>query len=298
MILNPQAKLLHHGERLLEWTETGRTRPVLVEIAPAGSCNASCPWCFFKDNRGGFIKREVMVEAIREMSILGVKAINWTGGGEPTLHPNFAEFVETANKLGIKQGLFTNGYLEIPHQEAFTWIRISITDRWLEGIKIPKVPFGICLNQIEVFIEEDLTRACLRARKIGASYFQVRPALNQPATTYKIPEYLKEYETERFKVLLTEYKFEDYNKERGYDDCYGYHFCLSIDWNGKVGTCLYMMNNKNFVFGDLNTKNLVNIWSEIPKKIKVVSDCQQCCKNHMINKALYEAKKAEQIEFL
>ena len=93
---------------------------MLVEIAPTSYCNANCPWCFFKGiSVCKRIKDKVMLRVIREMHDFGVKAINWTGGGEPTLHPQFELFVCLAAGLGMKQGLFTNGLRVIPCQGAF-----------------------------------------------------------------------------------------------------------------------------------------------------------------------------------
>ena len=126
-ILNPQSKLLWHGDRVKNWLEGSTPSPVLVEIAPTGFCNASCPWCFFKDkNTGGSIDTGVMLKTLKDLKKMGVKAINWTGGGEPTLHSDFERFVNRAHELGLEQGLFTNAYIEVP--PTFKWVRISLTN--------------------------------------------------------------------------------------------------------------------------------------------------------------------------
>ena len=114
MIFAPQAKILKHYDRIQKWLEFSHTDPILFEIAPTGYCNASCPWCFFVNRKTNeIIDKQIMLEALFSMKLLKVKAINWTGGGEPTLHPFFATFVLTASKLGLKQGLFTNAYRTI-----------------------------------------------------------------------------------------------------------------------------------------------------------------------------------------
>jgi len=205
MFLNPQLKLLWCGDRVKSWLERKSIAPVLIEIAPTGYCNASCPWCFFKDKRGTEkICAKMLIKTLKDLAKAGVKAVNWTGGGEPTLHPNFADFVKVAHEFGLKQGLFTNGYLEIPHQEAFSWIRISLTDKGFEPIKKPKVPFGICLNQTESESRADLEELCKKAKGFGASYFQIRPALvgnyiEQPKLS--IPYFLENLATKNFKWL-------------------------------------------------------------------------------------------------
>ena len=100
-MINPRAKLLWHGCRVESWLRGEHALPVIIEIAPTGFCNASCPECFFRDkNDGGSINKDIMLTTLEELVQAEVKAINWTGGGESTLHPNFNDFVVKANRLG------------------------------------------------------------------------------------------------------------------------------------------------------------------------------------------------------
>ena len=302
MIFNPQAKLLWHGSKVEEWLHTGRIGPILVEIAPVGYCNANCSWCFCKRHHSNKRVNGIdMLNAIEDLSILGVKAINWTGGGEPTLHPKFDKFIAEANVCGLHQGLFTNGYQEIPHQDMFSWIRISLTDKGFKRIKKPDVPFGICLNHIKKYSEVDLENFCIQAKRFGASYFQIRPALTgsykrQPELIP--PKFFEKYETNKFKVYITDYKYEEATKPKDYKYCYGYHFCPSIDWKGDVSACLYLSHKEKFAFGNIQITSLMDIWPRIPEKIRVIPECQNCCKNHEINRILYRAKNVTLQDFI
>lgn len=302
MIFEPQAKLLWHGDKVKKWLETGRINPILVEIAPTGYCNASCPWCFFKEKQETErISKPALLRAIDDLAQLGLGAINWSGGGEPTLHPNFEEFIFHAAKQGLKQGLFTNGYNIVPYQELFSWIRVSLTDKGFARIKKPRVPFGICLNHIETYTKQDLINFCLEAKKFGARYFQARPALmgaydKQPLL--ETPEFLQQYSDNNFDVYVTDYKYKEAIRPKDYSECYGYHFCPSIDWNGKLSVCLYLTLNSKYVLGDLNKESLLKIWPNIAKSAIVTPSCQNCCKNHEINKLLYKTKNIHLEEFL
>ncbi len=302
MRLDPHAKLLWQGDRVSEWLKTGKTTPVLLEIAPTGYCNAHCPECFFWDKHDrDRVEGAVMLRAIEEFAAAGIQAINWTGGGEPTLHPQFGSFVAAAHKAGIAQGLFTNALREIPEQDKLEWIRVTFTDRRYAGIKKPKVPFGIVVNQSKEQTPAELRGLCEEARRMGAAYFQVRPALVgswelQPHI--EEPGYLQEFTQPGFEVYTTAYKYAEAIKPRDYNLCYGYHFCASIDWHGALGVCLYMMRDEQFVFGDLNKESFGDIWARVPGQIKVIAKCQNCCKNHEINKLLYAATKVENTKFL
>ena len=242
-----------------------------------------------------------MEQALLDMRHLGVKAINWSGGGEPTLHHDFQYFVDVANNLGLLQGIFTNGYKKIPNQQMFSWVRISLTEKGFGAITKPTVPFGVCLNQTVDHDELSLDGICKDAKKFGASYFQVRPALagkyyEQPLL--ETPTFLLMNETKKFKVYTTDYKYYDAVRPRGYTKCYGYHFCPSIDWNGKLCVCLYMSGRKKFNLGDLNHMRMEDIWEVLPDYLDIEERCQSCCKNHEINKALNTAKNVKDPDFL
>jgi len=301
--MDPQHKLLWHGSRVENWLSGKNVAPILVEISPVGYCNASCPWCFFKDQHTDKrISTSTMLRTLQELADIGVKAINWTGGGEPTLHPSFDIFTHHAHKYGLKQGLFTNAYLHINNTELFDWIRISLTDKEYGPIHTPNGFFGICVNMLESTTENQLRRWCVSARNIGAGYFQVRPALTTgPSKQPKLtpPYYLREYNTDSFKALFTEYKFHEATSPRTYDKCYGYNLCPSIDWNGNLGVCMYRMQESKYIIGSLESNTFGNLWEN--KKVSddlVDGSCQVCCKNHEINKVLFSAKQLKHINFI
>ncbi len=78
------------------------------------------------------LPKVILDHVIEDLYRLGVKAINWTGGGEPTVNPNLAEAIELAFDMDIKQGMFTNGTLLHKNNliEAVVcnldWIRVSV----------------------------------------------------------------------------------------------------------------------------------------------------------------------------
>lgn len=315
---NPPGKMWWHGARMQEWLESGQTSPVLVEVSPTGYCNASCDWCFFREKwTGERVDRDAMFNAIQDMAELGVKAINWTGGGEPTLHPHFADFVDLAANLGLKQGLFTNAYREIPQQEHFEWIRVSLTDTEWDKIVVPRVPFGMVVNEVRIRVgdfrhltadrtgmnaqERKNMELAQKAKSLGASYFQIRPALAKHYRDQELleePVYLHQLADENFKVFTTPYKYKEAKLGRLYEDCYGYHIVPSIDWRGHVAACLYMAAEEPFIFGNIHDEDLRDIWNKLPAKVPVVENCQHCCKNHELNKIMVDSKSVPNKEFL
>ncbi len=313
---NTQRKMWSHVDRVNELLTKGATRPVLIEILPTNFCNAECPWCFYKDTKDGrMIKKETMLNALKDIASFGVKAINWTGGGEPTIHPNFREFTEFAHNVGLKQGLFTNA-IE-PGQvnpELFSWIRISETNigffpelnktipKWAKHTKV-----GYNINLIPEHTEAYLRKVTRMVYKSGAHYIQLRPVLTRllkDQFAVKYPYYLKDYGRDNFKVHLSEHKFNDYLKSPQYTICLGSWFCPGIDYNGKLVVCEYWLDNPKFELGDLNKKSFIDIWQNeksinILKNLTDLSNCQHCCRNHEVNKLLFNLRGPnEDAEFL
>src|SRR3989344_9049311 len=88
--------------------------PRTVEFFISDSCNHSCIGCHSKilhNSKDKFLDIKRANELIDELSSLGVKSIEISGGGEPLLYPNIIEFIKYVNSKGMKAGLFTNGIL-------------------------------------------------------------------------------------------------------------------------------------------------------------------------------------------
>jgi MoaA/NifB/PqqE/SkfB family radical SAM enzyme len=314
MLSPPQRKLLHMTERLRKWLYGAMPMPAppLVEISPTAVCNASCPWCFYSGKQSGeMIDSSAMLEALTNMAEFGVRAVNWTGGGEPTLHEGFNSFVAHAKAIGLKQGLFTNALSpshEVEDPGAFSWIRISLTDEYLLYLSPARVQryaeatrVGICLNLTaeNARFAKDIA---LAARGMGCSYFQVRPALERywkDQVQLPVPEDLRELATPEFRVSLSEYKFVDCCRPKPYHLCYGGTWCPSIDYRGDVRWCNYHFDRADRTWGNIGDAPFDEIFQRLPQCCPVLLTCQNECKHHEINKVLYELQeRCEDPEFI
>jgi len=154
-IFNPQAKIMANVDRAIEHIETGYTAPVLVEVDPSNACNHACNFCLssyihFDKFKGtetfsrALMDRDVLMNLCKDFVDMGVRAVNWTGGGEPTLNKHLKEAIEYCGHHGIKMGMFTNGTLFDKWDmfdtlvENMTWVRISVdagTKQTYNGIR-------------------------------------------------------------------------------------------------------------------------------------------------------------------
>ena len=162
-IFNPQSKILANVDRLIEHLETGTTSPVLVEIDPSNACNHGCTFCIssyihlpesqhLETFNRSIMTREVLMNLVKDLIKMKVRAINWTGGGEPTVNPYLGEAIQyVGENSNIKQGIFTNGSrlhtnsLSDNFAKYLSWARISIDfgkKETYEKIRRPKTGAG------------------------------------------------------------------------------------------------------------------------------------------------------------
>jgi len=128
----PQLKLFFHIGRIKEWLDGKNIYPILIEFDLSNSCNHRCNFCTFsylKDK--STLDKDVAIRVINSLASGGVRAINWTGGGEPLVNKGFKEISEHAHSRGLMQGLFTNGVfmkrdLMASLLNTHTWVRFSI----------------------------------------------------------------------------------------------------------------------------------------------------------------------------
>jgi MoaA/NifB/PqqE/SkfB family radical SAM enzyme len=277
--------------------------PINVEISPTNSCNAKCPWCFYvsseykQKHSAEELPAFKLYSALTEMSISGVKAVTWTGGGDPSIYNAIDAVILHAHHCKLKQGMFTNAYKPIKHPELLSWIRVTVTEKYVitkhvaEYAKATKVGvnFNLCAES-----EPHLATMVKAARDAGVAYFQVRPALADRAELqYPVerPDWLLDFATNDFRIVLTDYKWNDYLKPHGYDTCLGHTFVPFVYHNGDVAVCAYHFGREPFIFGNLRD-GWNTVWlgerrrKMIEEGVKVVHDCQHCCKLHEINKVL------------
>ena len=142
-IFNPQAKILCNMDRAVEHLQTGYTSPVFVEVDPSNACNHACSFCLssyihFSKYKGtetfsrAVMPREMLLNLCKDFVEMGVRAVNWTGGGEPTLNKHLKEAIQYCGSNGIKMGMFTNSVLFEKRDlyealvDNMTWVRVSV----------------------------------------------------------------------------------------------------------------------------------------------------------------------------
>lgn len=228
--IDPRAKPLRHLDRLAAWQKGGMAPPVTLEWDLSNRCSLGCAACHFAhthtrgpwahrsrdlpvgQDRGGDLADTAAVRrALEGARDFGIRAVVWTGGGEPTLHPSWAEIVAHAHACGLQQGMYTlGGHLTPDSAEVLAtlaaWVVVSLDadtpgtyaaekgvsaerfDRACTGIALlahgkAKVGVSFLLHATNWTRVHDMLAL---TRKLGADYATFRPTVTtspaDPAT--------------------------------------------------------------------------------------------------------------------
>lgn len=136
-------KFLRFRDQLDALAQGGLAAPVHVRIKPINRCNHNCWYCAYRvDNLqlgedidlNDRIPTAKMFEIVEDVVAMGVRAVTFSGGGEPLLYKELPEVIRRLAAGGVKIASLTNGAnLKGAMADAFaehgTWVRVSL-DAW------------------------------------------------------------------------------------------------------------------------------------------------------------------------
>ncbi len=123
-------KLLKHLPMLQQLQQSGRAQPVMIHMAVNGTCSLRCTYCVYGGrDEGESLTPQQAADCLRQFHDLGTRAVEWTGGGEPTLWKPLRQSMLYAASLDYKQALITNAMKFDWLGDAFDllqWMRVSL----------------------------------------------------------------------------------------------------------------------------------------------------------------------------
>jgi len=154
------SKAIYHTDKIKLLQESKQITPTEIQVDLEAYCNDNCSFCSYRKEDGYNNTMLKMIQATPgesyhenrptgkpspdsripldfakklplQMVEAGIKAIEITGGGEPTLWPAFDELLENLGKQNRQIGLVTNGSLLSECRimlicKTCTWVRISM----------------------------------------------------------------------------------------------------------------------------------------------------------------------------
>lgn len=299
---DPAAKLAL-APQFADYMAGKKVYPVGLEISPSGTCQATCDFCWYAQGAAGshrnvFLNVTCLRLVLEDCATLGIRAVTWTGGGEPTLYPAFHEVTERAAGMGLAQGLFTNA-LAMPkyRPQVFDWIRVTMTDRpfkvdCIKPLRVAKTlgfAFNYAGSQDIPYLEDTLALA----EVVRADYVQCRPALKFKGETVAIEPPTLEHPL----LYVTDYKFEEARKKHGYATCEGFHFLPFLWEDGNLDVCAYMREYPGYTLGNIYKDSLKDILDRAPASVPVQDRCQVACRLHEFNQLVHKSRKLEDKNF-
>ncbi|MEO5374332.1 MAG: radical SAM protein [Alphaproteobacteria bacterium] len=136
-------KFLRFTDRLQALKERRMAAPVHIRIKPTNRCNHNCWYCAYRMEglklgedmeESDQIPEAKMMEIVDDIVAMGVKAVTFSGGGEPMLYKPLPEVIDRLAAGGVRVAALSNGSnLQGRMADAFathgTWVRVSV-DAW------------------------------------------------------------------------------------------------------------------------------------------------------------------------
>lgn len=107
-----QNRILTHYPAARMILEGVMPAPRTAIVYPTYVCNQNCLWCeYAADNKDihAMMAAEDLRKLIWDLHSLGVRGVEFCGGGEPTLHPLLPELIREMKAGGVSSGILTNG---------------------------------------------------------------------------------------------------------------------------------------------------------------------------------------------
>jgi MoaA/NifB/PqqE/SkfB family radical SAM enzyme len=340
--IDPRGKALSHLSRLSAWKEGAKPAPVTLEWDLSNRCYLGCQSCHFSytHTRGPWVSQPrhlpmaqehggdladfyLVSRALGEASRAGVKAVVWTGGGEPTTHPRWLDVVAQAQSCGLQQGMYTAGGLltrESGRRLADTaeWVVVSLDaadantyaaekrvrpdmfDRACDGVSFlvgHKAAVGVSfLLHAENWhrVPEMLTLA----RSLGATYTTFRPTVQTSPyqqgvvtgdrTWIDVAMPLLVSAAQEPDVECDPQRFAEYRDwtRHPYSVCHGVKLNTTITPDGRMWLCPNRREFAGSCLGDLRTETFSEIWARHPGQVTDFTDCRAMCRLNPVNVSL------------
>jgi len=336
-------KFLSFSEQIDALMEQRMAPPVHIRIKPTNHCNHHCWYCAYRyddlllgsdmDERDRLPEAK-MHELADDIVDMGVRAVTFSGGGEPLLYKPLPEIVEKLAKGGVRVATLTNGSnLQGRMAEAFaehgTWIRVSLDawddesysqsrgarpgdfDRLIRNMRAFVATGTDCVLGVSFIVGEDNHRhvfeVCSLMKDVGVDHVKISGSIvgNDPNENNRYHRGLKETvadEIERARGL-EDASFHVVNHYHDLEDrfdkpctlCPYLMFLTVVGADGVVYTCQDKAYTKTGVLGSIRDRSFKDFWFSEENRRRIFSfNPAENCRHHCIS----HAKNLSVLEFM
>lgn len=319
-----KSKALYHVDKINDLKKGKPIIPTTIQIDPEMWCNDNCGFCSYRKVDGynnemltyiggkpsdknlpigkpsidSRIPSEILLSFPQQMVDAGVPAVEITGGGEPTLHPDFEEFYRRCGECKLDVALVTNGsrltdrLIEMIKKYG-TWIRISMdSSNAITHKKIHHTPnsdFGKRISSIKKLVAnkpekliigisfiitpdnyDDIESAARLFASIGVDHIRFSWMFDKQGTAgldkdqikaigELVPKLQKELDRDDFKIFNEKNRIQLYTRTNDFKRCDFQRFVVAIGGDCGLYPCCIMKYNKKFQYGNLKDHTLKEI---------------------------------------
>jgi len=175
-------KLIHHPEVVKKIQDKKMASPISLQIGPTSRCNLKCSFCS-NANRTKHEDLDLFETTLllTRLADQGLKTVEWTGGGDPTMYDQINRLIEMAGMLGLEQGMITNGILlrdKLTEKSlgSLKWVRVSINSlEYVDEVRLPEIKgtlgFSYVIN--EKMTDDVVQRIQQHVEKYNPEYVRV-----------------------------------------------------------------------------------------------------------------------------
>ncbi|MBT3534218.1 MAG: radical SAM protein [Rhodospirillaceae bacterium] len=324
-------KAMHYHHSLDAMQAGDLPAPVHVRIKPTNVCNHNCYFCAYRTDDVSLgedmvvrdrIPREKMLEIVDDLIAMNVRAVTFSGGGEPLLYPYFVETVERLAAGGIKMASLTNGSrLKGKVADALaahgTWIRVSI-DGWdgpsygeyrsvdegvFEAVMTNLTEFSArrseCVLGASIIVDHrnaphiyELTK---RLKETGVAHAKVSPCIiaNSGAENNAYHDDFKDVvkaQIQKAKDLddsdfhvVDHYHGMEIDFSKPYQNCAFAQMLTVIGADCKVYTCQDKAYTESGTLGDISNRGFREFWFSDENRDRLAAiDPNRSCQHHCV----------------
>lgn len=320
-------KIFAHSEELNKIGNGERVAPIYIRIKPTNYCNHKCYYCSYADSELGLrdivnkqdqIPKEKMMEIIEDLGELKVKAVTFSGGGEPLVYPYITDAMRGILDKGIDLSIITNGQLLNGERAEILskakWVRVSFDSAnaatYSKIRNIPESAFEETCDNLKKFARikgdncelgvnfvinhenaDQVYDMAMLVKKLGANHIKFAARVTKDLFDYHAPFKDKVIEQLHEAEQLNDNNFRVINKYEGdfdsalvfhreYEKCYINRIFCVIAADCNVYFCHDKAYVKSGIVGSIRQKSFKELWfdPEIIKRYEEFNPCVEC--NH------------------
>jgi radical SAM protein with 4Fe4S-binding SPASM domain len=254
---------------------------------------------------------------------MNTRTINLSGGGEPTLHPQFGKILQAVANMGFRSWLVTHGGLmhkwmddllladhirisldastaaehkEMHGSHGLEYERVlhNITDLCKRRVNgSPEVGLGYIISDANGS-GASIQRVLEFASSVGVDFVQFRPLSEDKPVRFTGDWLAIAQEIERMAPAVSVdvwpigKRWKDVFQQREFQTCYSAFTNAVISADGSVCACC---DRRDIVFGNVNEQSFKSIWLSAQHRVKadaiepkLCNRCLQCSFNRSVEK--------------